>query len=145
MSTILIFIWIWAAMVAMSFWEAYVEGRNAWDKGKYGWKFTIGKKFVFTGYHFFLFYIMWPLLLTLPFIMFGWDTRLFGVVVSAFASGAVLEDFMWYVVNPEVKFKEFYTSFSDYYPWIKIGKVKIPTFYIIGVIIAVAAWYFIWR
>jgi len=38
MSVLLIFIWIYAAMIATSFWEAYIEGRNYWDKGKLGWK-----------------------------------------------------------------------------------------------------------
>ncbi len=145
MNTVLIFIWIWGAMIATSFWEAYAEGRNAWDKGKCGWKFNIGKKFVLTGYHFFLFYVMWPLLLTLPFIMFGWDTRLFGVVVSAFASGAVIEDFMWYVVNPEVKLRELNTDFASYYPRVKIGSIKIPIMYFVGIGVAVLSWLLLWK
>ena len=65
MRTLLIFAWIYAAMIAMAFWEAYVEGRNAWDRGKIGWKIRIGR-FCLTGYHFFLAWVMLPLLLTLP-------------------------------------------------------------------------------
>ncbi|MCR4284698.1 MAG: hypothetical protein NUV97_01475 [archaeon] len=137
MNTTLIFVWIWAAMIAMSFWEAYVEGRNAWDKKKYGWKFKIGK-FVFTGYHFFVFWVMFPLLLTLPFVMFGWNAHLFWMVVAAFISGMIIEDFFWYIVNPEVKLREFWSSFSDYYPWIKInGKKIIPIGYVLGVILTI--------
>lgn len=143
MNTFWIFIWIWGAMIATAFWEAYVEGRNAWDKGKHGWKIKIGG-FVLTGYHFYLFGVMWPLLITLPLVVHGWDTRLFGILLSAFFSGLVLEDFMWYVVNPKVKFKEFNSGFADYYPRVKLGSIKIPFLYFIGVGLALFFWILLW-
>lgn len=140
-----IFAWVYAAMIAMAFWESDVEKRNAWDKGKAGWKIKFGI-FKFTGYHFYLYYVMFPVLLSLPLIIYGWDTRLFGILASAYFTGTNLEDFMWYVVNPRVKLKEFYTKFSDYYPWIKIGKKKIiPWGYVVGIALAVLSWYFLWR
>jgi len=143
--TLLIFIWIYSAMIAMSFWESYVENRNAWDKKKSGWKLRFGR-FVFSAYHFYVFCVMWPLLLTLPFIIYGWNLRLFGIIVSAYFSGMVIEDFVWYVVNPSVKFKEFYSSLSDYHPWLKIREKKIIPFgYILGIAVAVLSWYFLWR
>ena len=144
MNVLLIFIWVYLAMIATSYWEAYVEGRKAWDEGKFGWKLKIGK-FVFTGYHFYLWYVMWPLLMTLPLVVNGWDTKLFGILASAYVSGTVIEDFMWYVVNPEVKFKEFNTKFANYYPRIKIGKIYIPVFYIFGIVVSAGFWYFLWR
>ncbi len=145
MNTILLFFWIYAAMISMSFWESYVEQRNAWGKNKLGWKLRIGK-YVLPAYHFYLFWVMLPLLLTLPFIISGWDFRLFGILVSAYFSGMVIEDFMWYVVNPAVKLREFYSKFSDYYPWLRIGKKKVvPVGYIFGIAIAVLSWYFIWK
>ena len=145
MNVILIFVWIYLAMIAMSFWESYVEGRNAWGKKKLGWKIKIGK-FVLHAYHFYLFGIMIPLFLTLPFVIYGWNLRLFGIIVSAYFSGIIIEDFFWYVLNPAVKLKEFFSSFSDYYPWIKIrGKKVIPIFYIINLLISVLSWYFLWR
>jgi len=56
------------------------------------------------------------------------------------------KDLGWYIVNPVVKFKELWSPFSDYYPWIKIGGKKIlPAMYPIGVIIALLSWYFLWR
>jgi len=146
MNVLLIFIWIYAAMIAMSFWESSVEGRNAWDKNKLGWKIRLGKKYVFPAYHFYVFWIMWPILLTLPLVVYGWDAKLFGILASAYFSGLVLEDFMWYVVNPAVKFKEFWSELSDYYPWVKINDKKIiPLFYIIGILMAILFWYFLWR
>ena len=133
-------------MIATSFWESLVERRNAWDKGKAGWQIKIGSDFRFTAYHFWLFFVMWPLILLLPLVVKGWDIKLFGVLVSAYFSGLVIEDFFWYVVNPDVKFKEFFTSFSDYYFWIKIkGKKIIPVGYALGFIIAAVSWYFLWR
>ena len=146
MNTLLIFIWIYAAMIAMSFWEAYVEGRNPWDKRKLSWKIKLGENFVLPAYHFYVFGVMWPLLLTLPFIIYGWDTKLFGIIVSAYFSGMVIEDYGWFVVNPAVKLREFWTDFSDYYPWLKIkGNKIIPSGYILGIVVAVLSWYFLWR
>lgn len=132
-------------MIAHSFWEAYVEGRNAWDKKKLGWKITFFG-FSFPAYHFYLYVIMYPFLLTLPLIIYGWNFKLLGILISAYSSGIVIEDFMWYVVNPVVKFRELYTKFSDYYPWIRFkGKKIIPLGYIIGIVIALLSWYIIWR
>ncbi len=146
MHTFLIILWVCLAMFATSFWEAYVEGRNAWNKEKLGWSLRIGKRFVLSGYHFFLFFIMFPLLLSLPLVIYGWDARLFGILVSAYAIGLIVEDFGWYCVNPVVRFKEFWSDFSDYYPWIKIkGKKIIPFGYVVGVIVAIISWYFFWR
>lgn len=96
---LLIFSVIYAAMTANSFWEAYVEGRYPWDKRKLGWKLRLFKHYNFPAYHFYLFVVMWPILLSLPFIIYGWNFRLFGVILSAYLSGIVIEDFMWFVVN----------------------------------------------
>jgi hypothetical protein len=146
MQELYIFIIVYIAMVATSFWEAYTEGRNAWDKGKFGWKIKIGKKYVLTAYHFWTFWVMFPALLSLSILTGGWDVRLLGVLISAYASGLVIEDFFWYVVNPKVKFKELWSPFSDYYPWIKIfGKKIIPVGYVTGILIAVIFWYFLWK
>ena len=145
MKILLIFIWIYGAMIATAFWEAYVEGRNAWDRGKLGWKLKIGKYTVLTAYHFSIFGVMWPLLLTLPFIIFYWDTKMFGVVLSAFFSGTVIEDFTWYLVNPVVKVSELSTDFANYYPRVSIGKYKIPLNYFIGIGLALLSWLFFWK
>lgn len=132
---------VWSAMIATSFWESYVEGRNAFDKGKVGFKIRIGK-FVITGYHFFLFFITFPLLLSLPLVICGFSWRLFGILLSAYISGTIIEDFFWFVVNPMVKFSEWNPEFVDYYPWIKIGKLRFPLFYILGLIASTVILFF---
>ena len=143
--TILVFALIWGALIASGIWESYVEGRNAWDKGKLGWKIGSGS-FILTGYHFFLFWVMYPLLLALPFVLTGWNPRLFGIMVSAYATGVIWEDFTWYLANPVVRFGEWFTPFSDYYPWIRIaGKKVIPVAYVVGLIIALISWFFLWK
>lgn len=144
MKIVLIFIWIYMAMIAMSFWESYVEGRNPWDKRKLGWKIKMGR-YCLPAYHFYVFFIMWPLLLSLPLIIYGWDLKLFGILISAYFSGMIIQDFMWFVVNPAVKLSEFNSKWVKYYPWIKIGKFEIPTFYVVGLIISALSWYFIWK
>lgn len=144
MTPIKIFAVVYLGMIANSFWESYVEGRNTWELGKVGWKLKFGK-FYLTGYHFSLFIIMWPLLLSLPLVIYGWNIKLFGILISAYFSGLIIEDFFWYVVNPVVKFSEFGTRFSNHYSWMKLGKSKIPTGYLVCFLIALASWYFIWR
>jgi hypothetical protein len=140
-----IFTIIWAAMIAMAFWESSAEGRNAWDKGKVGWKIKLGKYILLTRYHFWV-WIMWILLLSLPILLIGWNLRLFGILLSAVLSGFVIEDFFWYLLNPKVKLKEFYSTFSDYYPWLKIGNQKIiPIAYLLGIIAAILSWLLFWH
>ena len=140
----LIFAWIWAAFIAMAFWESSVEGRNAWDRKKLGWKIKL-PFYTMTRYSFFSSFVMFPMLLTLPLIIYGWNLKLFGIIVSAYFSGAVIEDFMWFIVNPVVSLKELNSKFANYYPWIKLGKFEIPAYYVTNLVLAFLSWLFIWR
>ena len=75
-----------------------------------------------------------------------WDPRLFGILLSAYCTGVIIEDFMWYVVNPSVKFMELWTPFSDYYPWIRIaGRKVFPLIYLSYGLLAAFSWYILWR
>jgi len=145
METLLIFIWIWAAMIANGFWEAYVEGKHAWDEGKFGWKVRTKKHVWLTAYHFWLFLVMWPLLITLPLVIFGFDLKLFGVLLSAYFSGLVVEDLTWFMVNPVFSLKHFNSDYVKWYPWIKIGKIEIPLYYIPAISVALLFWYILWK
>lgn len=144
MNVLLIFIWIWAAFVAMAFWEAYVEGKKPWDKGKLGWKLKITKKYCFPAYAFYV-WLMWIFLLTLPFIIYGWNLKLFGIILSAFVLGTIIEDFLWFAVNPTFKIKNWNSKNVTWYRWIKLGKIEFPLMYLIGILISVASWYILWR
>ena len=131
-------------MVANGFWEAYVEGKRAWDEGKLGWKIKTKKRVWLTAYHFWLFFVMWPLLLTLPFIIFGFDLKLLGILLSAFFSGLIIEDLTWFIVNPVFKLKHFNSNYVEWYPWLKIGKFEMPLYYLIALILSIVSWYFLW-
>ena len=112
-------------MASLSFVEAYVEGRNPWDRRKLGWKLRLGR-FCLPAYHFHLFFLTLPLLLALPLAVAGWSLPLFGLLLSAYLSGIVIEDVLWYVVNPVVSWKEFGPEFVDYHPWVRVGPWSIP-------------------
>ena len=145
MNVFLVFLWIYAAMIATSFWEAYVEGKHPWDQGKLGWKLKFGNYTVLTAYHFFLFYLTFPLLLTLPFIVSGFNQVLLGILISAYATGLIIEDFFWFIVNPTFHIKNWNPDHVHWYPWLKIGKAYIPVFYVVALLISVGSWFFIWR
>jgi len=143
MNVLLTFIWVSVAMIAHSFWESSVEGRNAWDKNKYGWKIRFAKNLSLTRYHFWLFVVYLPLILIiLPLVIAGFSWKLFGILLSAYWSGMVVEDFFWFVVNTEIRFKDSWNPrFASYYPWIVIGKFRIPALYIIGIILSIITWF----
>ncbi|MDE2038144.1 MAG: hypothetical protein KGI69_02920 [Patescibacteria group bacterium] len=145
MSPIAIFAWIYCAMAAHAVWESSAEGRSAGYHGKHGWRISVGW-FSLTRYHFWLFAVMYPILLTLPLAIYGWDIRVLGIISSAFFSGLIVEDFLWYAVNPVVKLRELWSPFSDYYSWVRIaGHKVIPAGYVLNLAIAVAIWWFVWR
>jgi|SRR3989338_2886838 len=135
MQTWLIFLTVWLAMIAHSFWESSVEGRNAWDRKKYGWKWQILKNLSLTRYHFWLFFVYLPILIVLlPMVVAGFSLKLFGILLSAYLAGTVIEDFFWFVVNTEISFKEAWNpKFASYYPWLVIGKFRIPVLYLVGI------------
>jgi hypothetical protein len=145
MNILIIFLWVWAAFIAMGVWESSVEGRNAWDKHKLGWKLKIKNTVILTKYHFYLFHVMIPLLMSLPLIIYGWDVKLFGILLSAYFTGLMIEDFSWYIFNPVVKMKEFGPRYGKYYPWITIGKFQMPLYYLISTILAILSWAIFWR
>ena len=143
MQTLFIFLVIWLAMIAHSFWESSVEGKNAWGKNKYGWTLKLAKNLSLTRYHFWLFVVYMPLIfILLPLVVAGFSIKLFGILLSAYFSGMVIEDFFWFVVNTEIKFKDSWNpKFASYYPWIGFGNYKVPLFYFLGFCISIIIWF----
>lgn len=136
---------IWAAMIANSFWEAYVEGKHAWDDHKLGWKIKYHGHVILTAYHFWLFFVMYPLLLSIPLAITGFSWKLFGILASAYFSGLIIEDFFWFIVNPVFSFKHFNSKYVKWYPWLKFGKFEVPLGYALGAILSLLFWLFLWR
>jgi len=140
----LIFVVIQMAMIACAFWEAYIEGPEGWAAHQVGWKIKFGS-FTYTAYHFWLYWVMIPLLLALPLVADGWDAHLFWVLVFAYTIGATIEDFMWFVVNPVYPLKKFNRHKTAWHSWVKIVKVDIPTSYIIRAIVSIVIYWFFLR
>lgn len=144
MSVILIFIWVAIAFIIMSYLEKTIEGPNAWAKKSYGWKFKISKNLSITEYHL----TFWTFILMLgflPFIIYGFNLKLLGILISAFAVGFIVEDFFYFVVNPYWGLKNFNKRNAGWYPWLKIGRFQIPLSYIVGIALAILSWYFLWK
>jgi hypothetical protein len=139
MKELFILIYILLIFISIGFWEAYVEGRAGWAAKSIGWKLKIGKR-TLTAYHFWAWFIMIPMFLILPLIIYGFNLKIFGILASGYFLGTVIEDFTWFVVNPGVKLKEFNPRFAKWHNWLDIFGFKIPDFYIIYPLIALIIW-----
>lgn len=135
----LIFFWIILCFASISFWEAYAEGRHGGASQQVGWKLKVGKYF-FTAYHFHLFAITIPLFLFLPLVAFGWSGRLMAIIASGFLVGVVVEDFLWFVINPVWPLRDFNSEKVTWFPWLKIGKFELPIWYLPFLILAMIIW-----
>lgn len=144
MNIFLIFLWIILGFVSMSFWEAYVEGKYPWAGRQVGWKIKMTKHISLTAYHFWV-YIMFIFFLGLPFLIEGWDTKLFGIILSATCLGLIVEDFLWFIINPFYSLKKFNPKDVYWYPWLNLKIISIPVPYIASISVSVLSWYFLWR
>lgn len=144
MNTILIFIWIILAFVSTSFWEAYIEGKHPWASRQIGWSRKISNHITLTAYHFWLL-ITFIFLLTLPVVVTGWNAKLFGIILSAACIGIIVEDFLWFVINPYYSLKKFNSNDAPWYPWVNLGAIELPALYLVSFAISILSWYFLWK
>jgi|SRR3989338_6194450 len=143
---IIILLYILGIFIAIGFWEAYIEGRYGWAQRQVGWNipFKVGfLKRPLDAYHFWSWMIMIPMFLMLPFVMFGFNLHLFWLVVIGFLLGSVVEDFLWFVVNPDFPFRDFNPKKVWWHYWIGFGKFKVPEIYIIYPILALLIWIYL--
>jgi|SRR3989344_4170040 len=143
---IIILGYILAIFISIAFWEAYIEGRGGWAANQVGWKTNMKVGFLrrpLDAYHFWSWLVMIPLFLMLPFVMFGWNAHLFWLVIIGFLLGTVLEDFLWFVVNPAFPFKDFNPKKVWWHYWVGFGKYKLPEFYLLYPILAILIWQFL--
>src|SRR3989304_10022853 len=120
------------------------RGKNAWDKGKLGWKWKVGKRVLLTLYHFWLFIVMVPAFLAVP-VVLNYSKELLGILLSAYFSGLIVEDFTWFVVNPVFPLRKFNSKDAKWHFWLKIGKFEVPYSYIVAAILAIISWLILWR
>lgn len=144
MDELLIIGYILLVFISIGFWEAYVEGRNGWAAKSCGWRLKIGNR-VLTAYHFWAWLIMIPMFLMLPLAIYGFDAKIFGILIIGYFLGTIVEDFTWFLVNPKVKLKEFNPRFAKWHNWWNILGLKIPDFYIVYPLISLIIWLLVVR
>ena len=125
-----IFFVIQVAMALFAFAEAYMEGPNGWKWNPKWWRINLPGGFTLNSYHVFVFGGMFPLFLSLPLVMYGWDRHVFLVLLFSYVVGIILEDFLWFVVNPDYPFRKWNPKETRWYPWVRIGKFAIPLPYV---------------
>ena len=144
MNPLIIFLYVFLIFFVMALLEKTIEGPNAWARKSYGWKYKIAKRITLTEYHLY-FWVFLILLFLLPFVVFDFNLRMFGIVLSAFSIGFVFEDFFYFIVNPYFGIKKFNSKNANWYPWFKLGRFEIPINYLIGIVVALLSYFFIWR
>lgn len=143
MKDLIIFLWIILAFVATAIWEAFIEGEHGGAKKQVGWSFKLAGYDV-KGYHFWLWLVAYPMLLALPLIV-SYSQHLLGIILMGYFIGSVLEDFLWFVINPKWSTKDFRPEKVDWYPWFKIGRFALPFFYLPYLAFTFLAWWFLVR
>ena len=98
--------------VLLAFWEIQIEGKDGWAgklpcwRMEKGWflKLTGGRPV--TGYHFFMTLFLIAIVhLTLFFVPWSW--RLESLLLGFYVGMVFLEDFFWFVLNPQYGIKKF--------------------------------------
>lgn len=141
-----LFLIIQVAMVCLSYVEAYSEGSQGWKWNPKWWRIPLPGGYWYHSYHVFLFLLMLPLLIFgIPFALIGWDSHIMLVLFFSYLMGAGLEDFLWFVVNPEYPFNKWNPRDTRWYPWITVGKFSLPLSYVIKILAGVVLFYFIYQ
>lgn len=120
------------ALASFSVVEAYQEGPQGWKLNPKWFRLRLTKKYFLTAYHVVMFLFLFPVFIfVLPLYLVGWSMHLFAVLLFSYLVGIVVEDFLWFVVNPEFAFSKWNPFHTSWYPWVRMGKVAIPVPYIV--------------
>ncbi|HDH91381.1 MAG TPA: hypothetical protein ENF38_00340 [Candidatus Aenigmarchaeota archaeon] len=138
MNLVLILAYELLAFAFISFWEAAIEGK--YGGGGKNPKFYRILGFKITKYHFWLWYVSIPLFIMFPSVVAGFTWKLFGALATGAFLGGILEDFLWFVVNPYYGLRRFNSKYVQWLKWVKIGKVEVPRFYFINLLLAILFW-----
>lgn len=119
-----------------------MEGPEGWAKDKSVWRFKIGKDQDYTSYHIAIFFLALPLMIiVLPLMAAGFSWRLFYLLLGSYIFGTTLEDFFWFVFNPDRPFRSWNPNDTKWYPWFKLGRFSIPVAYVYRAIVCVIIYY----
>ena len=96
----------------LALWEIQIEGKDGWAANSPGWriekgwlvKVTGGRPI--TGYHFYMI-IFIIALVHLPLFFVSWSWRLECLQLGFYLGMVLVEDFLWFVLNPYYGIKSF--------------------------------------
>ena len=141
--SMLILIFIFAAAVLTALLEIQIEGPAGWAKNLPTWRsnpkklytkifcFILNKKEL-TGYHLSLWALMLLFFHSPLFWGMSWNISLETDIVASFLLFFMLEDFLWFVLNPSFGIKKFK---AKYIPWHKNWLGPFPRGYYITAIL----------
>ncbi|MBI4100255.1 hypothetical protein HY439_00740 [Candidatus Microgenomates bacterium] len=97
--------------VAFALWEIQIEGKNGWAADlptwrKKGWIVKLTGGGPWTGYHVYMIVFL-LLIFHLPFLFTDWQFRKELLISGLFLEFLLIEDFLWFVLNPHYGVKRF--------------------------------------
>ena len=140
----LLFAWVMGAFAGLAFLESAVEGGQGGGAGTHGWtKGVLGYRV--REYHFWLWYVVVPLFVFSPLVATGFEPRVFGTLAAAYLLGGILEDFLYFAVNPHFGLKKWNSVDAPWMPWFDLGAVEVPKFYVRNLVAGLAVLaFFVW-
>jgi hypothetical protein len=106
----IVFLFFVAFILAL--WEIQIEGKDGWAANLPTWRIARGWPTVLmggrplTGYHVFMI-ILLVSLVHLPLFFVPWSWRLEGLLIGFYLGMSIVEDFLWFVLNPHYGIKNF--------------------------------------
>ena len=142
---LLAFMVVMGAILAL--WEIQIEGKDGWAANLPAWR--IGKGWVLkltggrplTGYHLYMtLFLLGIIHLTCFFTAWSW--RLECLLIGFYLGMVLLEDFMWFVFNPQYGIKSFR---KGKIPWHNTWWGPVPSFYWILLAVVIVLFYLGWN
>jgi hypothetical protein len=96
----------------LALWEIQIEGKDGWAANSPGWRIEKGwpvKLFggrPITGYHVFMTLFL-VTIIHLPLFFVSWCWRLESLLIGFYLGMLLVEDFLWFVLNPHYGIKKF--------------------------------------
>lgn len=116
------FVFCLISAILLSLLEIQIEGKNGWAKDLPTWRIKLkifdilpGFQKPLTGYHIYFFSSVF-FIMHIPFLFMRWDIYTEIILLSAYMLIAKLEDFLWFVFNPNYGIKKFKKEFIPWHP-----------------------------
>jgi hypothetical protein len=128
----------------LALWEIQIEGKDGWASKvpswriEKGWLVKLSGGRPITGYHFFMALFLITII-HFPLIFTPWSWRLESLLLGFYVGMVLLEDFLWFVLNPYFGIKSFHKGKIW---WHKQWWGPLPSLYWILLLIAIVFIYF---